>query len=86
MTQTISITYFAALADQLGCTDEQLSLPENALSVQALKHLLAQRSEAWSTAILAPTTKCAVNQVIATDEQEVFAGNEVAFFPPVTGG
>ena len=66
---------------------ESLALPPDVRDVAALRQLLAARGGEWAGA-LAPdrSVLCAVNQVIARPEQGVTDGDEVAFFPPVTGG
>jgi len=64
---------------------EQLDLPEGVGSVVALRaHLLARGSQ-WLP-LSAPRIRTAVNQVLASDATSVVDGDEVAFFPPVTGG
>ena len=83
---SVRILYFAHLRETLGCGSEQLELPAGTTSVGALRAHLAQRGEPWS--VLATTTnlRAAVNQTMVGMEATVAAGDEVAFFPPVTGG
>ena len=82
---SITILYFASLREALGVEREQIDLPEDAGSVGALRMLLLVRGSKWSP-LSAPRIRAAVNQVLATDANPVVDGDEVAFFPPVTGG
>jgi len=83
----IRVLYFASLRERLRTAEEALAPPQDVADVSALRQLLAARGGEWADA-LAPdrSVLCAVNQVIARPEQAVTDGDEVAFFPPVTGG
>ncbi|PCK08921.1 MAG: molybdopterin converting factor subunit 1 [Alteromonadaceae bacterium] len=83
---SINILYFASLAESLGCECESFNLACEKVSVADLKQQLAARGEQWQRLINAPSTRCAVNQSLAEDEQVLASNDEVAFFPPVTGG
>ncbi|MCB1916981.1 MAG: molybdopterin converting factor subunit 1 [Rhodocyclaceae bacterium] len=80
----LHVKYFASLRESVGRAGDDVELPCERLSVAELReHLAAQGIEA-----LAETGKlrAAVNQVMAEPETSVGDGDEVAFFPPVTGG
>jgi sulfur-carrier protein len=79
------IRYFASLREQLGRDSEQLD--SSASSVEQLIHELAQRGEVWQS-LLADNNRLqiAVNQAIARRNTPLQPDDEVAFFPPVTGG
>lgn len=83
----INILYFARLREQLGCEREQVAASPMTTSVEALTQQLRERGGAWQSA-LAPgkALRVAVNQHMATQQTPVADGDEVAFFPPVTGG
>ncbi len=82
---SIHVLYFASLREQLGCSEEQL--PARYETVSELLSELARRGEVWSTVLLNhETLHIAVNHEIASRETRLQAGDEVAFFPPVTGG
>lgn len=85
MNNTVQLLFFAALAEQVQCEREQVALPPGVDSVAGLQQWLAARGGAWS-ALTREQVRCAVNQEIATITHPVRAGDEVAFFPPVTGG
>jgi molybdopterin synthase sulfur carrier subunit len=83
----VQILYFAWLRERVGTGEEHLTLPEGVDTVGALVGWLRQRSDRHAAAFaLAATVRCAVNQDFATPEAAVRPGDEVAFFPPVTGG
>jgi len=83
---SIRLLYFASLRESLGRRDEALALPEGVSTVGALRAHLAARGEAWSRLAPGHNVRAAVNQSMAGDDARVAAGDEVAFFPPVTGG
>lgn len=83
----IRLLYFAGLRERLGCSGEDLALPEGVATVAALREHLSAREGAWREALAGKgALRAAVNQDMATAETAVKAGDEVAFFPPVTGG
>jgi len=83
----IRLVYFARLREDLGTAGESLDLPSGVATVDALRAHLVARGGAWATA-LAPgrAVRIAVNHEMAEAATQVKAGDEVAFFPPVTGG
>jgi molybdopterin synthase sulfur carrier subunit len=86
-TVTVTVLYFARLREVLGRSSERLELPGAISSVGALRDHLRTRGGAWD-AELAPAkpVRVAVNQDMAAPELLLTDGDEVAFFPPVTGG
>jgi molybdopterin synthase sulfur carrier subunit len=83
----VKVLYFAALREQLGVAAEEIELPGDSSTVRALQERLAARGEPWRNAFAAGKLfRCAVNQDMASSSTSVQAGDEVAFFPPVTGG
>lgn len=82
----IKILYFAKLRDQLGCGEEVLELSPESCSVAELKQRLAERDDVWQQAFTDSQVLVAVNKVMATSETLIKTGDEVGFFPPVTGG
>jgi molybdopterin synthase sulfur carrier subunit len=82
----IRIRYFARLRETLGRGDEEIVLPDGVASAGALRDWLCERGQPWRDALSAPAVLVAVNQENALPETPVNDGDEVAFFPPVTGG
>jgi molybdopterin synthase sulfur carrier subunit len=83
----ITLLYFARLREALGSGREELLLPSDINTLGALRTHLAQRGEAWAKEMAAGRNlRAAVNQDIATADTPVKDGDEIAFFPPVTGG
>ena len=83
----VTLLYFASLRESLGCSREQLALPSGNATVSSLVEALRSRDSRWTEAF-APgkTWRVAVNQHMADLATPVKPGDEVAFFPPVTGG
>lgn len=82
---SITIFYFASLREALGVEREQLDLPTSVHDVATLRAYLLARGDVWQP-LASPRIRAAVNQTLASELGAVAAGDEVAFFPPVTGG
>ena len=83
----VKLLYFAALREQLGTAGEALELPAGVGTVTTLRSHLRGRGGAWELALAdSKLVRTAVNQDMAPPSAPVKAGDEVAFFPPVTGG
>ena len=82
----LNILYFARLRDQLDTDKEQLQLPEDIKTVGQLRDHLCARGDQWQNALTAKGIFIAVNQEVVQDPTELNGDEEVAFFPPVTGG
>ena len=80
---TIRVFYFAALAEQVDCRSEELET--DATSASKLIEILRARGEPWRSAFDS-RIQIAVNQHLAGPADSISDGDEVAFFPPVTGG
>ena len=83
----IKVLYFARLREALGKGSEQIALPADVRDLEGLRALLVARGGAWEQE-LAPSkpVRAAVNQSMALGDAALTDGDEVAFFPPVTGG
>lgn len=83
----ITLLYFARLRETLGTGLEKLDLPVGVATLDGVRALLAARGGAWAQELAAGRAfRAAVNQVVAAADTPVKDGDEVAFFPPVTGG
>ena len=76
---TIRVRYFARLRDELGRCEDWLSA-EEAMTVEQVWRRLCPDTA------LPPNALSAINMEYASLDQVVRDGDEVAFFPPVTGG
>jgi molybdopterin synthase sulfur carrier subunit len=83
----VTLLYFASLRERLGCSREQVALPAGSPTVASLLEQLRDRDPRWSDAF-APGQRwrVAVNREMADLATPVKPGDEIAFFPPVTGG
>jgi sulfur-carrier protein len=81
----IKVLYFAGLREQLGTAGEDIEVA--ATTVAGLRAQLMARGGAWQSALAqGKALRVAVNQEMAQPTTSVNAGDEIAFFPPVTGG
>ena len=84
---TVEVRYFARLREVFGRDGEQVELPGDVRDVGGLTAWLRSRGDAWERE-LSPGRpfRIAVNQDMAAADTPVGNGDEVAYFPPVTGG
>jgi len=83
----IKILYFASLREQLGTGAEELELPPEVNDLESLAGYLAGRGGRWGEVFDGDqTVMMALNQEASKGDAPVREGDEVAFFPPVTGG
>lgn len=83
----LTLMYFARLREALGVSSERVDLPADVRDVAGLTAWLRNRGGAWE-AELAPgrAFRVAVNQDMAEGATTIRDGDEIAIFPPVTGG
>ena len=82
----LNVLYFASLREAFGRANEQMPPPVPA-HVGGLIAALRERGGVWLTALSADKRwRVAVNQEMADMDTPLNAGDEVAIFPPVTGG
>jgi sulfur-carrier protein len=81
---SVKVLYFASLKESLGMGSETLELPVGISTVGALRDWLAANGRERLGS--ARNLRCAVNQDMADAAATVCDGDEIAFFPPVTGG
>ncbi|BDA14379.1 molybdopterin synthase sulfur carrier subunit [Aeromonas caviae] len=80
----IKVLFFAQVRELVGC--DELSLPCDYASADALRAALSERGDKWALALEAGKLLVAVNQTLVPLDTPLHDGDEVAFFPPVTGG
>lgn len=83
----IEVLYFARIREDLNVEREQLEWHSGIADVTALiEHLCRERAPLWSTALHQENLLVSVNQTMVKADHPLTDGDEVAFFPPVTGG
>jgi molybdopterin synthase sulfur carrier subunit len=83
----VKILYFASLAETLGMRSEQFELPADCDSVARLVALLRARGEPFEGTFDGKfRILVAINQQMSETDAPISGNDEIAFFPPVTGG
>jgi molybdopterin converting factor subunit 1 len=83
----LTILYFAWLRERTGTAEESVALPAGVRTVGDLIAWLTERSLGHASAFAnRRAVRCAVNQDFSDSATLLHPGDEVAFFPPVTGG
>jgi molybdopterin synthase sulfur carrier subunit len=83
----VKLLYFAGLREQLGKGGEEIELSAGTSTVAGLRTHLMARGGAWQSALAkGKALRVAVNQEMAQATTPLNPGDEIAFFPPVTGG
>jgi molybdopterin synthase sulfur carrier subunit len=87
VSRNVRILYFARLREALGQSSEEAILPDDLAQVADVMRWLAARGGVWAEQFDGcRQIRAAVNQELVPDSTPVAAGDEIAFFPPVTGG
>lgn len=83
----ITLLYFARLREQISTDEEQRDLPEDIRTLGDLISWLSAQSPAYKMAFAdMDKVRAAINEQAATLDSPVKDGDEIAFFPPMTGG
>jgi molybdopterin synthase sulfur carrier subunit len=82
----LTVRFFASLREQLG-TGELTLASEGLADIGALIAALGrEHGPQWAEALAAPNLIVARNQAVAAWDSGLADGDEIAFYPPVTGG
>ena len=81
----ITVLFFAQLREQLQCEKLNLALPAD-LTITALREQLIKLHPTWLEFLTSDKLLFSVNQTLVKASHIIQDGDEVAFFPPVTGG
>ena len=84
---SVTLLYFARIREQIGLAEEQRELPGGIATVRDLMAWLAGMDERYERAFAEPEKlRCAIDQVMSPLDAATDGAEEIAFFPPVTGG
>lgn len=82
----IRILFFARLRDEVGVSELETELPASVHTVEQLTHHLSAEKPHWRCILERASILVAVNQAFAHPQTSIEDGDEIAYFPPVTGG
>lgn len=82
----VKVLFFAGLRESLGVASDTVRLMPGTATAGALRDLIAARGAPWSVLATTKNLRVAVNQQVVDFDAPIKSGDEVAFFPPVTGG
>ena len=84
---SVRILYFAWVREEVGMAAETFEPQGPVVDVKGLREQLMARGAPWNSALASgKPVRVSVNHDLARDQTPVKAGDEVAFFPPLTGG
>lgn len=83
--ESIKVLFFAQLKEQLSCDSVYIETTFP-VEIAKIKQQLANKDDVWNTIFNQTKLLAAVNHEMVLDDHQVVKGDEVAFFPPVTGG
>ena len=81
----LTILFFASLREQLQCTELSLDFVQDETVAELVARLISEKGKAFE-ALKENSIKAAVNSGVCDRDYALSAGDEIAFFPPVTGG
>lgn len=83
----LKVLFFASLREKLGVAEEEIIFTEELSDIAALRQFFCQRGGVWQDTLgTEQKIMTAINQTMVDQQQSLNDGDEVAFFPPVTGG
>ena len=80
----LRVLFFAQTRELIGL--DAIEVNENFATAEALRQHLAAKGDKWALALQPDKLLVAINQTLMPLESAVKNGDEIAFFPPVTGG
>ena len=83
----LTVLFFARVREELGCASLELAWPEAGLDLDRLQEqLCSEHGAGWREVLTQDNMVRAINQVVVMENSALRDGDEIAFFPPVTGG
>jgi molybdopterin synthase sulfur carrier subunit len=84
---TIKLVYLARLREVLGCSEEKLTLDQPTPTIANVIDILRERNATWAYEFgKGRAVRAAINFNMAEPDTMLNDEDELAFFPPVTGG
>ena len=80
----LNVLFFAQTRELIGV--DSIQLEGNFATAEAVREHLAQKGDRWALGLEKGKLLVAINQTLMPLESAVKNGDEIAFFPPVTGG
>ena len=80
----LKVLFFAQTRELIGI--DEIVLEQDFATADALREHLSQKGDKWALALEKGKLLVAINQTLMSLESAVKSGDEIAFFPPVTGG
>jgi len=83
----MQIKYFSWVKDQIGEESENITITENIITVKDLINYLKKKNDKYAKAFADDSViRCAVNMEVTDLNHKISDNDEIAFFPPMTGG
>ena len=83
----LKVLFFGRFREELGCGELSLEFSARCSDLERLlSALMIDQGDKWIEVLSQDNVICAVNQEVATVNLSLSDGDEIAFFPPVTGG
>ena len=82
----MKVLFFASLRERVKCDQEEWNDVSNISTPQDILNRLIERGAPWDGALQSGKLLVSINQEMASLNSNVVLNDEVAFFPPVTGG
>ena len=80
------IVFFSSIREELGSEQLDMDITDGIRLSQVIETLAQGRGGTWRSVLMAENVRIAVNQEMVNVDLQVSNGDEIAFFPPVTGG
>lgn len=80
----LKVLFFAQTRELIGI--DEIVLEQDFATADALREHLSQKGDKWALALEKGKLLAAINQTLMPLESAIKSGDEIAFFPPVTGG
>ena len=83
----LKVLFFARVREELACSELEWQWPDSGLDLNQLEeNLCVEYGRVWRKVLKQDNMIRAVNQQVIASNCALKDGDEIAFFPPVTGG